>query len=172
MRHGNKVNHLGRTYSYRKALLSNLANSLVRAKRIETTLAKAKELRKFIEPLITKAKSDSTHNRRTVFAYLQDKESIKILFGEIGERVAERNGGYTRIIKLGTRLGDNAEMAMIELVDYNQNLLSIAEEESASTRTRRSRRKKGSSAAANEEGTSAEVVNEASEEATDEKTEG
>lgn len=160
MRHGNKVNHLGRTYSHRKALLANLANSLIKAKRIETTLAKAKELRKFIEPLITKAKTDSTHNRRTVFAYLQDKESIKTLFGEIGEKVAERNGGYTRIIKLGTRLGDNAEVAMIELVDYNQNLLTSVEEETASTRTRRSRRKKGASenTAKEEEVTGAEVV--------------
>lgn len=162
MRHGNKVNHLGRTYSHRKALLANLANSLIKAKRIETTLAKAKELRKFIEPLITKAKTDTTHNRRTVFAYLQDKESIKTLFGEIGEKVAERNGGYTRIIKLGSRLGDNAEVAMIELVDYNQNLLASVEEEAASTRTRRSRRKKGVSesavAAKEEEVTGAEVV--------------
>lgn len=138
MRHGNKTNHLGRTHSHRDALLKNLAISLIQYKRIETTLAKAKELRKYVEPLITKSKSDTTHSRRTVFSYLQDKESIKTLFGEIAEKVANRNGGYTRIIKLGTRYGDNAELALIELVDYNEALLTAVEEKT--TKTRRSRR--------------------------------
>ncbi|RYU93957.1 50S ribosomal protein L17 [Emticicia agri] len=138
MRHGNKTNHLGRTHSHRDALLKNLAISLIQYKRIETTLAKAKELRKYVEPLITKAKNDTTHSRRTVFSYLQDKESIKTLFGEIAEKVASRNGGYTRIIKLGSRFGDNAEVALIELVDYNEALLTAVEEKT--TKTRRSRR--------------------------------
>ena len=138
MRHGNKINHLGRTHSHREAMLQNMAISLIQYKRIETTLAKAKELRKFVEPLITKSKNDSTHSRRTVFSYLQDKEAIKTLFGEIAEKVATRNGGYTRIIKLGTRFGDNAEVALIELVDYNEALLTSVEEKS--TKTRRSRR--------------------------------
>ena len=138
MRHGNKTNHLGRTHSHRDALLKNLTISLIQYKRIETTLAKAKELRKYVEPLITKSKSDTTHSRRTVFSYLQDKEAIKTLFGEIAEKVASRNGGYTRIIKLGTRYGDNAELALIELVDYNEALLTAVEEKT--TKTRRSRR--------------------------------
>jgi large subunit ribosomal protein L17 len=138
MRHGNKINHLGRTHSHREAMLQNMAISLIQYKRIETTLAKAKELRKFVEPLITKSKNDSTHSRRTVFSYLQDKEAMKTLFGEIAEKVANRNGGYTRIIKLGTRFGDNAEVALIELVDYNEALLTSVEEKTA--KTRRSRR--------------------------------
>ena len=141
MRHGKKVNHLGRTKSHRDALLANLTISLIKAKRIETTLAKAKALRMYIEPLITKSKTDNTHSRRTVFSYLQDKESIKILFGEIAEKVSERNGGYTRIIKLGQRQGDNAVVALIELVDFNENLLSSAVED-ADTKTKRSRRGK------------------------------
>ncbi|MDX1909153.1 MAG: 50S ribosomal protein L17 [Bacteroidia bacterium] len=120
MRHGKKYNHLGRKSAHRKSLLNNLAVSLIEHKRLVTTLAKAKELRKFIEPLITRAKSDSTHNRRTVFAYLQDKEAIKELFGTIASRVGERPGGYTRILKLGTRVGDGAEQAYIELVDFNE----------------------------------------------------
>ncbi len=144
MRHGKKFNHLGRTSAHRKAMLSNMATSLILKKRIKTTVAKAKELRKYVEPLITKAKLDTTHNRRTVFSYLQDKEAIKELFGEIGEKVAERNGGYTRIIKLGTRLGDNADVAVIELVDYNEAMLSLAAEEGeAAGKTRRRRRKGG-----------------------------
>lgn len=141
MRHGKKVNHLGRTKSHRDALLANLTISLIKAKRIETTLAKAKALRMYIEPLITKSKTHNTHSRRTVFSYLQDKESIKILFGEIAEKVSERNGGYTRIIKLGQRQGDNAVVALIELVDFNENLLSSAVED-ADTKTKRSRRGK------------------------------
>lgn len=138
MRHGKKFNHLGRTASHRKALLSNMASSLILHKRIETTLAKAKELRKYVEPLITKAKNDTTHSRRTVFAYLHDKESIKILFGEVAEKVASRPGGYTRILKLGNRLGDNAETCIIELVDYNETLLAPSTTEKG--KTRRSRR--------------------------------
>jgi large subunit ribosomal protein L17 len=158
MRHGKKDNHLGRTNTHRSAMLKNMTISLIQYKRIETTLAKAKELRKYVEPLITKAKNDTTHSRRTVFSYLQDKESIKLLFGEVAEKVANRNGGYTRIIKLGFRRGDNAEVALIELVDYNENLLTGTEEKAG--KTRRSRRRGGSGAGnANETGTSAvEVV--------------
>ena len=120
MRHGDKINNLGRTTSHRKALLKNLASELIRHKRITTTLAKAKALRKFIEPLVTKAKENSTHNRRVVFSYLQSKEAVTELFGTIAEKVGGRPGGYTRIIKLGIRVGDNAETAMIELVDFNE----------------------------------------------------
>jgi len=120
MRHGDKINNLGRTKAHRHALLNNLAAQLIAHKRIVTTLAKAKSLRTFVEPLITKAKENTTHQRRVVFSYLQDKEAIKELFGPISEKVAARPGGYTRIIKLGTRVGDNAELAMIELVDFNE----------------------------------------------------
>jgi large subunit ribosomal protein L17 len=148
MRHGKKINHLGRTASHRKALLSNLATSLILHKRIETTLAKAKALRKYVEPLLTKSKSDTTHARRTVFAYLQNKEAIKVLFDEISEKIASRNGGYTRIIKLGNRLGDNAEMCLIELVDYNELLLADRAEKAGKTkRSRRGKGKSGSTAA-------------------------
>jgi large subunit ribosomal protein L17 len=138
MRHGKKFNHLGRTASHRAALLSNMASSLILHKRIETTVAKAKELRKFVEPLITKSKDDSTNNRRVVFAYLQNKESVKELFGIVSEKVANRPGGYTRIIKLGNRLGDNAEICFIELVDFNETMLAAAAEKAG--KTRRSRR--------------------------------
>jgi len=120
MRHGKKINHLGRTNSHRHAMLSNMATSLLKHKRITTTLAKAKALRTYVEPLITKSKTDSTHSRRTVFSYLKDKDAVTILFREISEKVANRPGGYTRIIKLTNRLGDNSEMAIIELVDYNE----------------------------------------------------
>jgi large subunit ribosomal protein L17 len=119
MRHGNKNNHLGRTTSHRKAMLANMATSLILHKRITTTLAKAKVLRGYVEPLLTKSKNDTTHSRRTVFSYLQDKDATSIVFREIAEKIANRPGGYTRIIKLENRLGDNAEMAIIELVDYN-----------------------------------------------------
>lgn len=138
MRHGKKDNHLGRTASHRKAMLSNMASSLIIHKRIETTLAKAKELRKYVEPLLTRAKEDSTHNRRIVFSYLNDKESTKELFGAVSDKIADRPGGYTRIIKLGTRLGDNAEVALIELVDFNDALLLANADKPA--KTRRSRR--------------------------------
>ena len=146
MRHGKKINHLGRTASHRKAMLSNMATSLIQNKRIVTTVAKAKALRKYVEPLITKSKTDSTHSRRMVFKYLQDKESVNILFNEVSEKVADRPGGYTRILKTGNRLGDNASMCVIELVDYNESLLS--ESKSKRSRTRRSRRGKGKEAAA------------------------
>jgi len=120
MRHGVKLNRLSRKSAHREALLSNLAIELIKHKRITTTLAKAKALRVYVEPLLTRAKTDSTHNRRTVFSYLQEKESIKELFGVISEKIANRPGGYTRIIKLGKRVGDNAETALIELVDFNE----------------------------------------------------
>ena len=117
MRHGKKFNHLGRTASHRKAMLSNMASSLIKYKRINTTIAKAKALKKYVEPLITKAKVNTTNSRRVVFKYLQDKESIIELFSDIAEKVADRPGGYTRILKTGPRLGDNAEMCVMELVD-------------------------------------------------------
>ncbi|MNK57479.1 50S ribosomal protein L17 [compost metagenome] len=141
MRHGKKVNHLGRTDSHRKAMLANMATSLIKAKRITTTLAKAKALRTYVEPLITKAKNDTTHSRRTVFSYLQDKEVITILFREVAEKVANRPGGYTRIIKLNNRLGDNAEMALIELVDYNEVYGKDVEAKEEKKTTRRGRSK-------------------------------
>lgn len=119
MRHGKKIKKLGRTHSHRIALMSNMAISLIQHKRITTTLQKAKALRIYVEPLITKSKTDTTHSRRTVFSYLKDKETVAILFREVSEKVADRPGGYTRIVKLANRLGDNAEMAIIELVDYN-----------------------------------------------------
>ncbi|MGR3809832.1 50S ribosomal protein L17 [Jiulongibacter sp. NS-SX5] len=159
MRHGKKFNHLGRTRSHRSALLSNMACSLIKSKRITTTVAKAKELRKYAEPLITKSKNDTTHSRRVVFSYLQDKEAVTELFTTISEKVAERNGGYTRIIKLGTRLGDNAEMALIELVDFNENLLGTEEESaSKSKRRRRGGKKKAEASADAAAETSEEVV--------------
>jgi len=119
MRHGKKVNHLGRTSSHRDAMLSNMASSLILNKRINTTVAKAKALRKVVEPLITKSKTDSTHSRRTVFSFLQNKEAVSELFKDVADKIGERPGGYTRIIKTGNRLGDAAEMCMMELVDYN-----------------------------------------------------
>ena len=138
MRHKKSFNHLGRTASHRKAMLSNMAISLIMHKRITTTLAKAKELKKFVEPLITKSKEDTTNYRRVVFSYLQNKEAIIELFGTISEKVAERPGGYTRIIKLGSRLGDAAEMCFIELVDFNENMAKPAAKKA---RTRRSGKK-------------------------------
>lgn len=143
MRHGKKVHKLGRTASHRKALMMNLSNALIEHKRIETTLAKAKALRVYVEPLITKSKNDTVHNRRIVFSKLKSKESIKTLFGEIGDKVADRPGGYTRIIKLQARKSDGAEMAMIELVDYNE----LYTKEEKTRRTRRSRRGGGKSKA-------------------------
>jgi large subunit ribosomal protein L17 len=141
MRHRKKFNHLGRNTAHRKAMLSNMATSLILHKRIKTTLAKAKALRLYFEPLVTKSKSDTTHQRRMVFSYLQSKEAVSELFGVISEKVANRPGGYTRIIKLGTRLGDNAEMCMIELVDFNEHMLSQKEESQKPEKTtRRSRR--------------------------------
>ncbi|MBK0377793.1 50S ribosomal protein L17 [Mucilaginibacter segetis] len=137
MRHGKKVNHLGRTDSHRKAMMSNMASSLIQHKRITTTLAKAKALRVYVEPLLTKSKNDTTHSRRTVFSYLQDKDTVNILFREVAEKIANRPGGYTRIVKMENRLGDNAEMAMIELVDYNTVYgKDVAKAEKKSTRRR------------------------------------
>ena len=153
MRHGKSINHLGRTTAHRNAMLSNMSSSLIMHKRITTTVAKAKALRKFVEPLLTKAKNDTTHSRRTVFATLQNKESIKELFGEVAGKIADRPGGYTRIIKLSaTRLGDNSEMCIIELVDYNETLLEAKQVGEAKTSTRRSRRggKKNAEAKADE----------------------
>jgi large subunit ribosomal protein L17 len=124
MRHGNKINHLGRKYAHRKAMLSNMACSLIEHKRIKTTVAKAKELRKFVEPLITKSKADETHSRRTVFSYLKSKEAVAELFRTVAPKIRERDGGYTRIIKIANRLGDNAEMCYIELVDFNELMLA------------------------------------------------
>ncbi len=141
MRHGKKTNHLGRKSAHRHALLSNMASSLFLHKRITTTVAKAKELRKYVEPLITKAKTNTTHSRRTVMSYLQNKESIVALFGEVAGRTAERPGGYTRIIKLGdVRLGDAAEMCLFELVDFNDLYKKDGAEKKA--KTRRGRRSK------------------------------
>jgi large subunit ribosomal protein L17 len=143
MRHGKKINHLGRTTSHRNAMLSNMASSLIMHKRLTTTVAKAKALRKFVEPLLTKSKSDTTHSRRTVFATLQNKESIKELYDAVAGKIANRPGGYTRIIKLSdNRLGDNAEICIIELVDYNEVLLEAKSAGEAKATTRRSRGKK------------------------------
>jgi len=136
MRHGNKINHLGRTASHREAMLSNMASSLITHKRINTTVAKAKSLKRYVEPLITKSKTDDTNNRRVVFSYLQNKEAVTELFREVAAKVGDRPGGYTRIIKTGFRKGDGAEMAMIELVDYNELYTSAKPEK----KTRRSRR--------------------------------
>jgi large subunit ribosomal protein L17 len=140
MRHGKKVNHLGRTDSHRKAMLANMASSLITHKRIQTTLAKAKALRVYVEPLLTKSKSDTTHSRRTVFSYLQDKEVVAELFRDVAIKIANRPGGYTRIIKLENRLGDNAEMALIELVDYNTTYTK----DGATTAKKATRRRGGS----------------------------
>jgi large subunit ribosomal protein L17 len=145
MRHGDKIKNLGRTYQHRAALLANLTCQLIEHKRITTTLAKAKSLRVYAEPLITRSKADNMHNRRTVFSYLQDKEAIKELFGVIGDKVADRPGGYTRIIKLPRRMGDAADMAMIELVDFNE-IYGKGKEEGAAKKTRRSRRSSGTGA--------------------------
>ncbi len=145
MRHNKKINHLGRTNTHRKAMLSNMACSLIKHKRIFTTTAKAKALRKFVEPLITKSKEDTTHSRRIVFSYLQDKYAVTELFKEISQKIAERPGGYTRIIKTGNRLGDNAAMCFIELVDYDENMKKDAAKKT--TRTRRSRKKSSAAAA-------------------------
>jgi large subunit ribosomal protein L17 len=141
MRHGNKVNHLGKKTGHRKSMLSNMACSLIEHKRITTTLAKAKTLRVFIEPILTKSKTDSTHSRRVVFSYLQNKEIVSELFRDIAPKIAERNGGYTRIIRTGNRLGDNAEMCLIELVDFNE-LYSNATLKKTTRRSRRGSTKK------------------------------
>ena len=144
MRHNKKFNHLGRTASHRSAMLANMAISLIEHKRITTTVAKAKALKKYVEPLITKAKEDSTNSRRVVFSYLQNKEAIKTLFGEVAEKVGDRPGGYTRIIRLGTRQGDAAQVCFIELVDFDPDMAKDA----GKKKTRRSRRSSGAKAEA------------------------
>ena len=143
MRHGKRFNHLSRKAPHRKSMLSNMASSLIIHKKIETTLAKAKALRTYVEPLITKSKSDTTHSRRQVFSLLQDKNSVNELFNNVSEKIADRPGGYTRIIKMGNRLGDNAEMCVIELVDYN--LLLLGEEKDKKTKSSRRRRRRKTS---------------------------
>ena len=147
MRHNKKFNHLSRKKGHREALLANLCIALIEHKRIFTTLAKAKALRMYAEPLVTRSKKDDTLNRRVVFSYLQNKEAVKELFGVISEKVADRPGGYLRILKTGLRLGDNAEMAMIEFVDFNENMLGEAAEKKQA-RTRRSRSRKAAAPAA------------------------
>ena len=142
MRHSKVINHLGRTSSHRKAMLANMATSLIIHKRITTTTAKAKALRTYVEPLITKSKDDSTHSRRIVFSYLQDKNAVTELFREISPKIGERPGGYTRILKTGNRIGDNADMCIIELVDYNESMLAVEAIKAKATRRRRPSKKK------------------------------
>ena len=156
MRHARKVNHLGRTSTHRKAMLSNMATSLIMHKRITTTIAKARALRTYVEPLITRSKEDTTHSRRTVFSYLQDKKAVSELFREVSPKIMERPGGYTRILKIGFRKGDAAEMAMIELVDFNENMLATKETKKATTRRSRRGGKKAAGAVASAAGTAAE----------------
>lgn len=174
MRHNKKFNHLGRKSAHRKAMLSNMANSLIFHKRISTTLAKAKALRMYVEPLITKAKDDTTHSRRVVFSYLKSKQAVSELFRDVAEKVGDRPGGYTRILKTDSRLGDNAEMCIIELVDYNENMLVEKKEKAKSRRSRRGGAKKAAPAEEiasvasteelTEEAPKAEVVEEVKEE--------
>jgi len=148
MRHGKKVNHLGRTASHRKALMANMASSLIKSKRITTTVAKAKALRTYVEPLLTRSKEATTHNYRTVFSYLNDKEAVKELFTVVGEKISNRPGGYTRILKIGNRMGDNADMAFIELVDFNEFFEGFGKDKkAASKKTRRGKTAKGSATA-------------------------
>ena len=145
MRHGKKFNHLGRKSSHRKAMLSNMACSLIEHKRIQTTVAKAKALRKFIEPLITKSKTDTTHSRRIVFSHLKQKDAITELFGDVASKISTRNGGYTRILRTGNRLGDNAEMCFIELVDYNETYVKDKPKKKTKSTRRSGSSKKASS---------------------------
>jgi len=163
MRHGKKIAHLGRTVSHRKAMMANMASSLIEHKRINTTVAKAKALKKFVEPLITKAKSDTTHNRRVVFSALRNKYAVSELFRDIAEKVADRPGGYTRIIKVGSRLGDNASMALIELVDFND--IYVTDKPTKKRSRRRGGKKKAETAPTAVE---AEVVEDVVEEVTEE----
>lgn len=162
MRHNKKNNHLGRKHAHRNAMLSNMASSLIMHKRIKTTVPKAKALRSFVEPLITKSKVDSTHSRRVVFSYLQNKHSVSELFRDVAVKVGDRPGGYTRILKIGSRMGDNAEMCIIELVDYNENMLKDSKS-SKSSSSRRRRKKKSTTetqAQAPQNEATAEVVTE------------
>ena len=160
MRHRKKFNHLSRTSAHRKAMLANMASSLILHKRITTTTAKAKELRTFVEPIITRSKEDSTHSRRMVFRNLRDKYAVSELFREVATKVAERPGGYTRIIKLGNRLGDNADMCIIELVDYNENLLA---EKATATKSKSTRRRRGGKKTESVDETAAAISTEVSE---------
>ncbi|KZE75287.1 50S ribosomal protein L17 [Myroides marinus] len=155
MRHGKKINHLGRKAGHRNSMLANMACSLIEHKRINTTVAKAKALKQFIEPLVTKAKTDDTHNRRIVFSYLRSKEAVTELFREVAQKVGDRPGGYTRIIKLGNRLGDNADMAMIELVDFNE-IYNVAKKEAKKSSTRRGKKKAADAPATEATSTEAE----------------
>jgi large subunit ribosomal protein L17 len=164
MRHGKKISHLGRTASHRKAMMANMASSLIEHKRINTTVAKAKALKKFVEPLITKAKSDTTHNRRVVFSALRNKYAVSELFRDIAEKVADRPGGYTRIIKVGSRLGDNASMALIELVDFNETYVTDKPTKKRSRRRSGGKKKAETTPAVVE----AEVVEDVVEEVTEE----
>ena len=157
MRHNKKFNHLGRTADHRKAMLANLAISLIEHRRITTTLAKAKALKKYVEPLITRSKEDTTNSRRVVFRYLQNKEALKTLFGEISAKVADRPGGYTRIIKLGFRQGDAAQMCFIELVDFDENMAKTTTKKKSTRRSRKSAKAEAVEAPA------AEVASEATE---------
>ena len=161
MRHGDKLNNLGRKTAHRKAMLANMASSLILHKRISTTLAKAKALRIYVEPILTRSKDDSTHSRRTVFAYLGNKEAVDMLFKDISTKIADRPGGYTRILKTGGRLGDNADMCFIELVDFNENMLAAKAPAKAKT-SRRGGKKKSTD-------TTAKTVDK-SEESTDDNT--
>ncbi len=148
MRHSRVINHLGRTSAHRKSMLANMATSLILHKKITTTTAKAKALRTYVEPLITKSKEDSTHSRRVVFSYLKDKNAVAELFRDISPKIAERPGGYTRILKIGNRAGDNADMCILELVDYNETMLAGEAAKTKSARRRRSPKKKEEGAAA------------------------
>ncbi len=169
MRHRKKFNHLGRKSAHRKAMLSNMANSLIMHKRIKTTVAKAKALRMYVEPLITKSKDDSTAQRRVVFSHLKNKEAVSELFREVAGKIGERPGGYTRILKLGNRLGDNADMCYIELVDYNENMLSSAKpsEEKKPRRTRRKKSATVEATASAEDATATTVEAKSADESTD-----
>jgi len=176
MRHRKKFNHLGRKTAHRKAMLSNMAISLIEHKRIKTTVAKAKALRSFVEPLINRSKDDTTHSRRMVFRKLQNKHAVSELFREISQKVAEREGGYTRILKTGTRLGDNAEMCIIELVDYNENYYSDKATQTKKKRTRRGKAKVSDETKTTENETKAEekveeINDEIVEDVKDDKTE-
>ncbi|MCO6500653.1 MAG: 50S ribosomal protein L17 [Vicingus serpentipes] len=167
MRHGKKFNHLGRQKPHREAMLANMACSLIEHKKVSTTVAKAKALQKYVEPLITKSKTDSTHSRRVVFSYLKSKEAVTELFRDVSTKVADRPGGYTRILKTGFRLGDNAQMCFIELVDYNDNMLKETKSKKSSSRRRRGGSKKEDANVASTEETvvAAEVVEETKAEA-------
>jgi large subunit ribosomal protein L17 len=164
MRHGDKINNLGRKTAHRHALLMNLAIALIENKRIFTTLAKAKALRTYVEPLITKSKEDTTHSRRTAFSYLKNKEAVSTLFKDVAVKVAERNGGYTRIIKTGNRQGDAAEMAMIELVDFNEIYTNNKKGAAAGTKAKTTRRSRGAKKATGAKGKAADSKADSTEE--------